>query len=128
MSENLGPINYSGEEEVFLGRDFSTRRNYSEEIASKIDKEVRLIIEEAYQTAEKLLTENIDKLHRVANKLLEVETLNAEEFEAVFSGEEQPAPSDKQEVVPQTDSNHELPDSGASNSNGENHEEDSNQQ
>ena len=54
MSENSGPINYSGEDEIF-GRDFSTRRNYSEEIASKIDKEVRLIVEEGYRTAENCL-------------------------------------------------------------------------
>ena len=85
MSDSLGPINYSSEDEVFLGRDFSTKRNYSEEVASKIDKEVRGIIERAYHTAEKLLNENMDKLHLVANTLLEVETLNADDFEKLFS-------------------------------------------
>ncbi len=87
MSKNLGPINYSSEDEIFLGRDFSTKRNYSEEVASAIDKEVRLIVEQCYKAAENLLTENIDKLHKVANKLLDVETLNAEEFEQIFSEE-----------------------------------------
>lgn len=88
MSDNLGPVNYSSEDEVFLGRDFSTRRNYSEEVASEIDKEVRSIIDHAYVTCEKILKDNMDKLHLVANKLLEVETLNAEEFERLFAGEE----------------------------------------
>ncbi|QXM07240.1 ATP-dependent zinc metalloprotease FtsH [Crassaminicella indica] len=88
MSENLGPIAYSSEDEVFLGRDFSTKRNYSEEIASKIDKEIRLIIDEGYEKAERLLKENMDKLHLVANTLLEVETLNAEEFEKLFTEEQ----------------------------------------
>lgn len=85
MSETLGPITYSSEDEVFLGRDFSTKRNYSEEVASKIDKEVRDIIEQAYSTTERILSENMDKLHLVANKLLEVETLNAETFEELFT-------------------------------------------
>lgn len=88
MSENIGPINYSSEDEVFLGRDFSTKRNYSEEIASAIDKEVRVIIEKAYTTTENILKENIDKLHLVANTLLEVETLDAEDFEKLFGNDE----------------------------------------
>ncbi|MFZ5966655.1 MAG: ATP-dependent zinc metalloprotease FtsH [Bacillota bacterium] len=85
MSDNLGPVNYGSEDEVFLGRDFSTRRNYSEEIASQIDREVRTIIDNAYDETQKILQENMDKLHVVANKLLEVETLNADEFEKLFS-------------------------------------------
>lgn len=85
MSDSLGPIAYSSEDEVFLGRDFSTKRNYSEEVASKIDKEVRAIIEHAYETCHGILNENIDKLHLVANKLLDVETLNADDFEKLFS-------------------------------------------
>lgn len=88
MSDNLGPISYSSEDEVFLGRDFSTKRNYSEEVASKIDKEIRTIIDHGYETAERILNENMDKLHLVANTLLEVETLNAEDFEKLFIGEE----------------------------------------
>lgn len=87
MSERIGPITYSSEDEVFLGRDFSTKRNYSEEVAAKIDQEVRGIVEHAYSTTERILNENMDKLHLVANKLLDVETLNAENFEKLFSVE-----------------------------------------
>ncbi len=87
MSEKLGSISFSDEEEVFVGRDFHTTKNYSEAIAAEIDKETRRIIDEAYEKTERLLTENMDKLHAVAQALLSVETLNAEEFEMVFSGE-----------------------------------------
>lgn len=86
FSERLGPVNYSSSDEVFLGKDFSTRKNYSEEMASEIDEEIRTIIEDAYATAEKLLTENLDKLHTVAKTLLEIETLDGEQFEALFTG------------------------------------------
>ncbi len=86
FSERLGPVNYSSSDEVFLGKDFSTRKNYSEEMASEIDEEIRTIIEDAYATAEKLLTENIDKLHTIAKTLLEIETLDGEQFEALFIG------------------------------------------
>ena len=86
FSERLGPVNYSSSDEVFLGKDFSTRKNYSEEMASEIDEEIRTIIEDAYATAEKLLTENIDKLHTIAKTLLEIETLDGEQFEALFTG------------------------------------------
>lgn len=90
FSERLGPVNYSSSDEVFLGKDFSTRKNYSEEMASEIDEEIRTIIEDAYATAEKLLTENIDKLHMVAQTLLEIETLDGEQFEALFTGAKTP--------------------------------------
>ncbi len=87
MSERLGPVNYSSSDEVFLGKDFSTRKNYSEEMAKEIDEEVRSIIEEAFAKAEKLLSDNIDKLHLVAKVLLELETLDAAQFEKLFTGE-----------------------------------------
>lgn len=87
MSERLGPVNYSSSDEVFLGKDFSTRKNYSEEMAKEIDEEIRTIIEDSFATAEKLLSENIDKLHLIANVLLELETLDAEQFEQLFTGE-----------------------------------------
>ncbi len=86
FSDRLGPVNYSSSDEVFLGKDFSTRKNYSEEMASEIDEEIRTIIEDAYATAEKLITENIDKLHTIASTLLEIETLDGEQFEALFTG------------------------------------------
>ena len=87
MSENLGPITYGGKhEEVFLGRDFSTHRNYSEHIASAIDNEVRSIIQTAYAKAEQLLNDHLDGLHRVAQALLDREKLDMNEFEEIFAG------------------------------------------
>lgn len=86
MSDVLGPIEFgSGHDEVFLGRDFAKSRNYSEEVAALIDKEIKTIIHEAYERAEKLLRENINKLHKVAEALLEKEKLEAEEFETIFN-------------------------------------------
>jgi cell division protease FtsH len=85
MSKNLGPMTYGTGEEVFIGRDFSSKKDYSEEVAAQIDKETRDIIDNAYQITEKLLSENLDKLESVAQGLLAQETLNADEFEAVFT-------------------------------------------
>ncbi|SHJ31541.1 cell division protease FtsH [Dethiosulfatibacter aminovorans DSM 17477] len=85
MSDNLGPMSYTGDDdEVFLGRDFAKSRNYSEEVAAQIDREMRSIIDKAYHTAESLLRDNIEKLHKVAEGLLEKETLDGKEFEALF--------------------------------------------
>ncbi|MDK2919444.1 MAG: cell division protease FtsH [Candidatus Petromonas sp.] len=84
MSKNLGPMTYGTGEEVFLGKDLTAKKDYSEEVAAQIDREIRDIIDNAYRRAEKLLSENIDKLHEVANALLQRETLNADEFEIVF--------------------------------------------
>lgn len=90
MSDRLGPVNYSSSDEVFLGKDFSTRKNYSEEMAKEIDEEIRSIIEAGFDRAESLLSENVDKLHLVAGVLLELETLDAAQFEALVSGEKTP--------------------------------------
>ena len=90
MSDRLGPVNYSSSDEVFLGKDFSTRKNYSEEMAKEIDEEIRSIIEVGFDRAEALLSENVDKLHLVAGVLLELETLDAAQFEALVSGEKTP--------------------------------------
>ena len=87
FSEKIGPVNYSDSDEVFLGKDFSTRKNYSEGVASEIDHEVKAIIEDAYAETVKILQENMDKLERVAQALLEVETLDGEQFEALYTGE-----------------------------------------
>lgn len=87
MSEKLGSMTFGdASEEVFLGRDLTTRRNYSEEVASEIDREVRRIVDEAYETTEKLLSENIDKLHYIAKALLKYETLNAQQYKEAFDG------------------------------------------
>ena len=87
FSEKLGPVNYSSGDEVFLGKDFSTKQNYSEEVANEIDEEIRAIIEEAFAECEKILTEHMDQLTAVAEGLLEVETLDGEQFVRLFEGE-----------------------------------------
>ncbi|MBU5439303.1 ATP-dependent zinc metalloprotease FtsH [Tissierella sp. MSJ-40] len=87
MSDNLGPMTYgTDDEEVFIGRDFGRARNYSEEVAAAIDKEMRQLIDKAYNMAEQLLKNNMDKLHKVAEALLEKETLDGNEFEEIFVG------------------------------------------
>jgi cell division protease FtsH len=86
MSDRLGPMTFgSAHDEVFLGRDFTRSRNYSEGVASEIDTEIRSIIEAAYERAETLLKDNRDKLNRVAEALLEKEKLEADELEELFS-------------------------------------------
>ncbi|CAM2861495.1 ATP-dependent zinc metalloprotease FtsH [Hathewaya histolytica] len=89
MSDVLGPISFgTGQSEVFLGRDLGHERNYSEEIASKIDQEILRLSFEAYNRAETILKENMDKLHAVAKALMEREKINGEQFEAIMRGEE----------------------------------------
>ena len=106
MSEKLGSMAFGdSSDEVFLGRDFATRRNYSEEVASEIDREIRRIVDESYQMTEKLLSDNIDKLHNVAQALLRFETLDAAQFQKAFAGEldlteEEIEPVVKEEIVP----------------------------
>lgn len=86
MSDKLGPIAFgSGHDEVFLGRDFGKSKNFSEQTETIIDEEVKKLIHDAYDTAQKLLSDNISKLHAVAQALLEKEKLEAEDFERVFS-------------------------------------------
>ncbi len=83
---DLGPIAFgSGHDEVFLGRDLGKGRNFSEEVAFEIDKEIKKLIDEGYGKAEKLLSENVSKLHAVAKALLEREKLEAVEFEEIFN-------------------------------------------
>ena len=85
MSEKLGTINFASEnDEVFLGRDFASRHNFSESVATVIDSEVKSIIDGAYSKCTEILTEHMDKLHEVANYLLEHETMDAKEFYALF--------------------------------------------
>ena len=100
MSDDMGPLQYGQKEElIFLGREISEQRDYSEAVAERIDQEVRKIVEEAYDSARKLLTKYREQLDAVAQKLLEAETITREEFEAIFpppfpkkSGTPQPAP------------------------------------
>ena len=81
MSDALGPICFgSGHDEVFLGKDYGTVRNYSEEIAKEIDEEVNRIIMKGYDRCEKILNEHIDKLHALAQYLMENEKIDGENF------------------------------------------------
>ena len=87
MSDELGTIQFGGEhnsDEVFLGRDFNSQKNYSELTAAKIDEEIKKIIDEAFANAEKLLRENIEKLHFIADFLVKHETMDQEQFAAAM--------------------------------------------
>ena len=99
MSDVLGPVAYgeSQNHQVFLGRDINHQRNYSEEVASEIDKEVRKYMEEAYEACRKILTENRDKLELIAQALMERETLTAKELEELLTTGSITDPDDKDE-------------------------------
>jgi len=87
MSEKLGSMTFGeASDEVFLGKDFTTRKNYSEEIASEIDREIRRIVDEAYDKTVRLLEENMATLDNVARALLKFETLDSEQFKMAFEG------------------------------------------
>ena len=86
FSEKLGAVNYGGEEEVFLGNDFTAHKTYSEHTAQEIDDEIKRIIDEAYAQATKILAEHDETLERVAKALLLVETIDGEQFEALYAG------------------------------------------
>jgi len=104
MSERLGPRTFGRKEElVFLGREISEQRNYSEKVAEEIDDEVRRIIDHAYHVAKKTLTENRAKLDQIARKLIEVETIEGDDLMTLFNapadadvhiGEAQPPPAE----------------------------------
>ena len=97
MSNEMGPMMYGQKEElIFLGREISEQRDYSESVAEQIDTEVRKIVEDSYKLAKKLLTKYRYQLDAVAQKLLEVETLTRDEFEAIF-----PPPIPKKSGTPQ---------------------------
>ncbi|MBQ2840327.1 MAG: ATP-dependent zinc metalloprotease FtsH [Oscillospiraceae bacterium] len=103
MSDRLGPISYASDrDEVFLGRDFAEKRAYSEEIAGIIDEEVREIVENAYKKCEQILNDNMDKLHEIAKFLLENETMEAEDFYALFD-EKVPEREDGENAIPDAD-------------------------
>ncbi len=93
MSEKLGPLTFgrpSGEDLVFLGRDISRDRNYSEEVAATIDSEVHTLVEGCYQTALKILSDHRDRLDALVGSLKERETINKAQFEAIMEGKELP--------------------------------------
>ena len=98
MSDVLGPVSLGGrQEQIFLGRGFGHERDYGEEVASEIDKEVRAILESAYQETEKILNENMAQLELVAQQLLIHETLEAVEFEALMKEGRMPTEEERKE-------------------------------
>ncbi len=98
MSDEVGPINYSGrDEEVFMGREFNKGRDISEHTAQMIDSEIRKIVHEANQKAIDILTENLDLLHTTSKLLLDRETIDREELDMMIRGEELP-PISKQQL------------------------------
>ena len=86
MSETLGNMVFDENDEVFIGRDFGHTRSYSEEMAAIIDKEIKRIIDTAYEKTKSILSEHMNVLHKVAEALLEKEKLEGHEFEAIFAG------------------------------------------
>ena len=109
MSDRLGPIVFgsSDSNEVFLGRDFGHQRNYSEEIAAKIDEEIDNIIGSCYKETERKLTEHIDKLHAVAQYLFHNEKLDGEQFIAIMEGREVKSEEDSAPAI--TSGDEEVP-------------------
>lgn len=99
MSELLGPMTFGTDaQEVFIGRDFGRARNYSEEVAAAIDKEIRSIIDNAYERAQQIIIEHRAAFDRITKALLEKETLKGEEFRALFLEAEPLAQIEKKET------------------------------
>ena len=97
MSEEMGPVEYGeNQEEVFLGRSVTQTQSVSEEVAQKIDKEIRKLVDEGYNTARQILTDKIDDLHKIAKALMTYETLSGEEIENIINKNIYPA--DKQDL------------------------------
>jgi cell division protease FtsH len=95
LSEELGPMTYGeDDEEVFLGRTVTQHKNVSDETARKIDEAVRRVIDRAYERAKSLLEENLDKLHTMAEALLQYETIDADQIQAIMEGRKPPPPRD----------------------------------
>ncbi len=101
FSDNLGPVVYGGNPtETFLGRDFNQQKNYSDSVALEIDTEIRKLLDNAYDKAEKILLDNMDKLHKVSDELLIRDKLDGEEFKKLMDGEELPAFEPRAEKLP----------------------------
>jgi cell division protease FtsH len=109
----MGPLSYGAkEEEIFLGREIQKHRDYSEKTAIEIDEEVKRIVNSAMHHAEKILSDNMNILHKLSLELLEREILDSEEINAIIKGEDLPPipenGKDKQET--QKESKEEVPD------------------
>jgi cell division protease FtsH len=96
MSDTLGPVTFGKkDEQIFLGRDMASQKNYSEATAVEIDGEIRHIVDESYKRVLKLLSDNIDILHRISLELVEKENLSGAEVEMIVTGK---APSEMPEL------------------------------
>jgi cell division protease FtsH len=94
LSDEMGPIAYGEEEdEVFLGRSVTQHKNVSDATARKIDEVVRGILDNAYQRTTSILTDNLDKLHTMAKLLLQYETIDAPQIDAIMEGRDPPPPA-----------------------------------
>jgi len=99
MSEKMGPLTYgSKEEQVFLGKDFSQQKNFSDQTAKLIDQEVKALVMSGYNNAHEILTENRDKLENLALALLDRETLGAKEIQDIIDGKEPPVDPPEDEL------------------------------
>jgi cell division protease FtsH len=117
MSDKLGPLVYGKKEElVFLGKELGEQRDYSESVAQEIDVEVRRLVAEAHETARQTLEQNREKLDRVANTLMDIETLDMADFEAVWNGEQPKGP--EPDIPPTPRPNKPTPESSAPSSGG----------
>ncbi len=118
MSETMGPLAFGGRgEEVFLGREFTQHKEYSEETARLIDEEVKKIVRDAYEKSRNILEDNIDNLHKLSEALLERETLTGAEVEMVMKGEELPSLEEKMrgnQTKPDAEKKSEKPEQGKS--------------
>ncbi|RAK05118.1 cell division protease FtsH [Halanaerobium saccharolyticum] len=106
MSENLGPLTLGQkhDQQVFLGRDISRQRNYSEEVAARIDKEISKMVEECYSKAERLLRDNSETVEKIVKALKEYETLHADQIKRLMRGEEITGDPDKDRIEESDDS------------------------
>lgn len=94
MSEDIGPIFLGSDQELFLGKEIGHTHKYSDELAFKVDEEVRRLLEEAYAKAESILKEKMDLMHKVAAELMERETIDGDEFDTLWNGGDLPPMDD----------------------------------
>jgi len=88
MSEKMGPLAFGQkEEQIFLGREFARHKDYSERTAQDIDEEIKQIVDNSYNSARKIIEENINRLHSLANYLLDREALDGDQIEKIIKGE-----------------------------------------
>ena len=100
MSEKLGTIQFEGNQSVFVGRQYGQSAHYSEQVAYEIDLEIRRIMKEAYDEAHRIILEHRTQLNTIAEKLLEVETLDKRQIKALFETGQMPEEFDSQEEAP----------------------------